>query len=74
MKMTLTHGPLYNKVTLEQITAYAKKRQLSDQNQDTITCTQCACAEGNSKKHERVAEEGGVGTYWQDIPKRRRES
>ena len=30
--MTLTHGPLYNKVTLEQITAYAKKRQLSDQN------------------------------------------
>ena len=29
MKMTLTHG---NKVTLEQITAYAKKRQLSDHN------------------------------------------
>ena len=29
MKMTLTHG---KKFTLEQITAYAKKRQLSDEN------------------------------------------
>ena len=71
MKMTLTHG---NKVTLEQITAYAKKRQLSDQNRILSHARNVLVQREITKKHERVAEEGGVGTYWQDIPKRRRES
>ena len=68
MKMTLTHG---NKVTLEQITAYAKKRQLSDQNR-ILTHARNVLVQREIRRSMnaslRKAESEHIGKFFQATP------